>query len=99
MLESKEASGLIVLGAQNCFLNSEDKCSQEVIEYLLNLSNQLLAGPVKVVGNNIHLISVFTLLALITIFKVLRWLPGLVVPSYEERWGSLKPGGNSVFDI
>ena len=94
-----EASGLIVLAAQNCFLKSEDNYSHEVVECLLNLSNQLLAGPVKVVGNNIHLSSTFTLVALITTLKVLRWLPGSVVPSYEERWGSLNPCGNGVLDI
>lgn len=99
MLASEEASGLIVQAARNRFLNSEDNCYQEVMECLLNLSNQLLAGPVKVVGNNIHLSSVFKLLALITILKVLRWLPGSAVPSYDERWGGLNPGGNGVFDI
>lgn len=79
-----EASGLMVLAAQNCFLNSEDSWSQEVMECLLNFSNQLLAGSVEEVKNSMHLSSVFTLLALITVLKVLRWLPGSVVPSYDE---------------
>ena len=61
------------------------------MECNLNLSNQLLAGPVREVGNSIHLSSVFTLLALMTMLKVLRWLPGSVVPLYEDRWGSLNP--------
>ena len=84
MLASDEASGLMVLVAQNWFLNFEDNCSQEVMECLLNLLNQLLVGPVRVVGNSIHLSSVFTLLALMTVLKELRWIPGSVVPSYDE---------------
>lgn len=92
MLVRDEASGLMILAAQNCFLNFEDNWSQEVIECLLNLSNQLLAGPIKEVGNNMHLSSRFTLLARMTVLKVLRWLPGSVVPSYDDTCGSLKPG-------
>lgn len=84
MLARDEVLGLIVMAARNCFLNSADRCSREVMECLLNLSNQLLAGPVKEVGNSMHLSSVFTLLALMTVLKVLRWLPGSVVPSYDE---------------
>ena len=84
MLAREEASGLMILAARNYFLISEDSWSQEVMECLLNLSNQLLAGPVKEVGNNIHMSSVFTLLALMTVLNMLRWLPRSVVPSYDD---------------
>ena len=83
MLAKEEASGLIVLAARNCCLKSDDSWSQEVIECLLNLSNQLLAGPVREVGNNTHVSSWCTLLALMVMLKVLRWFPGSVVPSYK----------------
>ena len=99
MLAREEASGLIVLAAQNFFMNLEDSLSQEVMEYLLNLLNLLYAGPVKVVGNNIHLSSNPTLLARMTVLNVLRWLPGSVVPSYVDMWGILKSRRNSVFEI
>ena len=54
------------------------------MECLLNLSDKLLAMLVKEVGNKMHLSSVFTLLTLMTVLKVLRWLPGSVVLSYDE---------------
>ena len=84
MLAREEASGLMIFAARNCFLNFGDSWSHKVMECLLNLSNQLWAGPIKEVGNNIHLSSWFTLLALMTVLKVLRWLPGSVVPSYDD---------------
>ena len=91
MLAREDASGLIVLAARNCFLKSFVNYSQEVIECLRNLSNQLFTGPVRVVGNNMHRSSELILVACITTLKLLRWLEGSVVPSYEERWGSLNP--------
>ena len=72
MLAREDASGLIVFEAQNCFLKSFDNCSQEVIECLRNLSNQLFAGPVRVVGNNMQRSSELTLVALITTLNVPR---------------------------
>lgn len=99
MFASKEASGLKVLTTQNCFFNSEDSWSQEVIECLLNLSNQLVAGPVRDVRNSMHLCSTITLLARMIVLKKLRWIPGFVVPSYVVMCRILKPEGKGVFEI
>lgn len=85
MLAREDASVLIVLAAQNFFLKSKDNCSHEVIECLQNLSNLLLAGLIRVVGNSMHQSLELMFVALITTLKVLRWLVGSVVPSYEER--------------
>ena len=75
MLARDEASSLIVLAALNYLLNFEDNWSQEVMKCLLNLSNHLLAGPVRDVGKSTHLRSWFTFLALMIILNVLRWFP------------------------
>lgn len=42
------------------------------MECFVYLSNQLLEGPVNDIGNNTHLRSWFTLLALIIMLNVLR---------------------------
>ena len=69
----------------NNLLNS----SKELTEFGGILLNQTCAGPLRVVGKALHIISSKTPWRCIVVLKVAMWLNRSRVPSYESREGIL----------
>ena len=73
----------------NNLLNS----SKELTELRGILLNYTHAGPLRVVGKALHIISSRTSWRCIIVLKVAIWLNGSHVPSYESKEGILNFGG------
>ena len=73
----------------NNLLNS----SKELTELGGILLNHIRAGPLRVVGKALHIISSETPWRCIVVLKVAIWSKGSRVPSYESKEGILNFGG------
>ena len=73
----------------NNLLNS----TKELTEFGGILLNQTRAGPLRVVGKSLHMISSRTPWRCIVVLKVAMWSNGSRVPSYESREGNLNFDG------
>ena len=73
----------------NNLLNS----SKELTEFGGILLNHTRAGPLRVVGKALHIISSGTPWRCIVVLKVAMWSKGSCVPLYESREGNLNFGG------
>ena len=73
----------------NNLLNS----SKELTELEGILLNHTRAGPLRVVGKALHIISSRTPWRCIVVLKVAMWSKGSCVPSYESKEGVLNFGG------
>ena len=73
----------------NNILNS----SKELTVFGGILLNHTRAGPLRVVGKALHMISSGTPWRCIVVLKVVIWLKGYRVPSYESKEGILNLGG------
>ena len=73
----------------NNLLNS----SMELTEFGGILLNHTHAGPLRVVGKALHIISSGTPWRCIVVLKVAMWLKGSRIPSYESKKGILNFGG------
>ena len=73
----------------NSLLNS----SKELTDFGSILLNHIRAGPLRVVGKALHIISSRTPWRCIVVLKVAMWLKGSCVPSYESKEGILNFGG------
>ena len=73
----------------NSLLNS----SKELTVFGGILLNHTCASPLRVVGKALHMISSGTPWRCIVVLKVVIWLKGYRVPSYESKEGILNLGG------
>ena len=73
--------------------NSLRNSSKELTVFRGILLNHTCAGPLRVVGKTLHIISSRIHWRCIVVLKVAIWSKGMRVPSYESKEGILNLGG------